>query len=224
MGASQSKPDADEKVFYNETPIQVLSSSSGFQHHERHQHFPLQFGQDVVNHLSDQLVSAQTTPERQTTLDAHIRSRIQVDLQHLREQEDHVRREIELALEKENLEREKNMAGEASERDEDEGTLGSVKSSAALMGDMEEIRSKVDRFHSRQEFEGIRMVSEKGEAVVSCYRCASYMLILQISLANWGACARSHPTTTLECWREVGEFKAFVAQAEQVRLSFAIST
>jgi len=175
MGGSQSKHDTDEKVFYNETPIQ--------------------FGQDVVNHLSDQLGSAQTTPERQTTLDAHIRSRIQADLQHLREQEDHVRREIELALEKENLEREKNMAGEASEHDEDEGTLGSVKSSAALIGDLEEVRSKVDRFHSRHEFEGIRTVKVKGEAVVSCYRL--------------------HPTTTLDCWREVSEFKASVAQAEQ---------
>jgi len=97
-----------------------------------------------------------------------------------------------LALEKENLEREKSMAGEVAERD---GTLGSVKSSAALMGDLEEIRSEVDRFHSRQEAEGVRVVKEKGEAVVSCYR--------------------SHPTATLECWREVSEFKASVAQAEQ---------
>ena len=131
-----------------------------------------QFGKDVVNHLSDQLASSETTPGRQTTLDAHIRSRIQADLQHLREQEEHVRHEIEIALEKENLEREKSMAGEVSGGDVDENTLGSVKSSAVLIGDLEEIRSKVDRFHSRQEFEGIRTVKGKSEAVVSCYRFA----------------------------------------------------
>jgi len=158
-------------------------------------HILRQFEQGIVNHLSNQLASPETTPGRQTTLDAHIRSRIQADLQHLREQEEHVRQEIEIALEKENLEREKSMAGEVPESDGDESTLGSVKSSAALMGDLEELRSKVDRFHSRQGLEGIHTVKEKGEAMVSCYR--------------------SHPTTTLDCWREVCEFNASVAQAEQ---------
>ena len=172
---------------------------------------PLQFGQDVMNHLSDQLGSSETTPKRQATLDAHIRSRIQADLQHLREQEDHVRQEIELALEKENLEREKSMAGKAAERDE---IVGSVKSSAALMGDLEEIRSKVDRFHSRQEAEGIHVVKEKGEAVVSCYRQALYCLSKDHRLTD--VCVRSHPTATLECWREVSEFKASIVRAEQV--------
>lgn len=123
-----------------------------------------------MNHLSDRLNSSETTPERQTTLDSHIRSRIQADLQRLREEENHVRHEIELALEKENLEQEKRMAGEASEHNENESAIGSVKSSTALMGDLEEIRSKVDRFHSRQEFEGILTVKRKGEAVISCYR------------------------------------------------------
>jgi len=175
MGASQSKSDTDEKVFYNETPIQ--------------------FGQDLVNHLSDQVASPEITHGRQTMLDAHIRSRIQADLQHLLEKEELVRHEIEVALEKENLKREKSMAGEASKSDENEDTIGRVKSSVSLMGDLEEIRSKVDRFHSRQEFEGLRAVKEKGEAVVSCYR--------------------SHPGTTLDCWREVSEFKASVVQAEQ---------
>jgi altered-inheritance-of-mitochondria protein 13 len=123
--------------------------------------------------MSNQLASSETTPERQMTLDVLIRSRIQTDLQHLREQEDYVRQQIELALEKENLEREKNMAGDASGPDGNEITFGSVKTSAALRGDLEEIRSKVDRFHSRQDFEEIRTVREKGEALVACYRCAS---------------------------------------------------
>ncbi|KAF7984084.1 hypothetical protein HWV62_17652 [Athelia sp. TMB] len=175
MGASQSRSEPDEKVFYNETPIQ--------------------FGEGVVNHLSDHLASPETTPDRQTTLDAHIRARIQADLQHLQEQEAIVRQEIEVALEKENLEKEKSMAGEASGEEGEEGTSGTVKSSNALMGDLEEIRSKVDRYHSRHELQGIQAVKEKGEAVASCYRV--------------------NPTTTLDCWREVAAFKASVAQAEQ---------
>lgn len=123
-----------------------------------------------MNHLSDHLASTETTPDRQTTLDAHIRARIQADLQHLQEQEELVRREIEVALEKENLEKEQSMAGEASGEQGEESTSGSVRSSTALMGDLEEISSKVDRYHSRHELEGIQAVKEKGEAVVSCYR------------------------------------------------------
>src|ERR1700720_4130968 len=176
MGASQSKSDTDEKVFYNETPIQVIYSFSTSMNLYPFICFSLvKFGQDLVNHLSDQVASPEITHGRQTMLDAHIRSRIQADLQHLLEKEELVRHEIEVALEKENLKREKSMAGEASKSDENEDTIGRVKSSVSLMGDLEEIRSKVDRFHSRQEFEGLRAVKEKGEAIVSCYRYAIIM-------------------------------------------------
>ena len=48
--------------------------------------------------------------------------------------------------------------------------MGSVKSSAALLGDLEELRSKVDRFKTRRELEGYAQVHAKGEAVVSCYK------------------------------------------------------
>ena len=147
MGASQSKGNSDNKVFYYETPIKV-----SFRFARATQlTCSLKFSPDVVNHLSDQLASHETSAERQTTLDAHIRSRIQSDLRRLRDEEESVRQQIEAALEKENLEKEKSM----------------TKSSTSLMGDLEEIRSKVDRFESRQEFEGVK---QKGEAVVSCYR------------------------------------------------------
>lgn len=175
MGASQSTPQQDEKVFVAETPIQ--------------------FSQDVVNQLSDQLASPAIPPERQTTLDAHVRARMDAELARLRAEEEEVRAEIERALEKENLDRERGMAGESAAAPEGEDAAGSVKSSAALMGDLEEVRRKVERFHQRQEAQDFAEVRAKGEAVVSCYR--------------------SHPKTTLDCWREVGEFKASVAQLEQ---------
>ncbi|CCM06094.1 uncharacterized protein FIBRA_08341 [Fibroporia radiculosa] len=175
MGAGQSTPHADEKVFSSEIPIQ--------------------FSQDVVNQLSDHTASPDPPPERQSSIDAHVRSRIQAELARLREEEAQVKTEIERALEKENLDREREMAGAASTEEGEEGIAGSVKSSAALMGDLEEVRKKVERFHSRHELEGYAAVQAKGEAVVSCYK--------------------NHASTPLDCWREVSEFKTSVAQVEQ---------
>lgn len=127
-----------------------------------------QFSQDVVNHLSDHLASPDTPPERQSTIDAHIRSRIQSELERLREEEAQVKEEIERVLEKENLDRERAMAGEESEADD--GAAGGVKSSTALMGDLEEVRRKVEKYHARHNLEGLSEVQAKGEAVTSCYK------------------------------------------------------
>jgi altered-inheritance-of-mitochondria protein 13 len=122
-----------------------------------------------VNQLSDRVNTPETTPERQSTLDAHIRSRIQNELEHLKQEEENVRLEIERALEKENLDRERSMAGEASEGEEG-GTTGSLKSSASLMGDLEEIRSKVDKYQAKRDLTEFPDVKESGEAVMSCYK------------------------------------------------------
>jgi len=178
MGAGQSKTDSDEQVFYSDTPIQ--------------------FSQDVVNHLADTVASPETSSERQSTLDAHVRSRIQAELSRLRQEEEEVKDEIERTLEKENLDRERDMAGEESYSDEVEGEeskVGTVKSSAALKGDLEEVRRKVERFQMRRELGDYPELKEKGEALLSCYK--------------------SNPTAPLDCWREVGEFKASVVQVEQ---------
>ena len=126
-----------------------------------------QFSQDVVNQLSDRLHTSKTTPERQSTLDAHIRSRIQSELEHLKQEEEYVRQEIERALEKENLDRERSMAGEASEGGD---AIGSIKSSALLMGDLEEIRSKVDKYQAKRDLSKFPDVKASGDAVASCYK------------------------------------------------------
>ena len=75
-----------------------------------------------------------------------------------------MRQQIEHALEKENLDRERGMVGDAEE-------AGGVKSSAALMGDLEEIRSKVDRFKERRGLKDFPTVKAGAEAVAECYRC-----------------------------------------------------
>ncbi|GLB35218.1 putative protein of Unknown function (DUF1690) [Lyophyllum shimeji] len=171
MGASQSRSEPDERVFHNETPIS--------------------FSQDVVNQLSDRLESPETSPERQSTLDALIRSRIQSELEHLKQEEEKVRQEIEQALEKENLDREKTAAEDGAEGDE----TRRLPSSTELLGDLEEIRSKVERYQARRDLSEFPEVKSTGEAVVSCYR--------------------AHPSTPLDCWREVSKFKSSVAQLEQ---------
>ncbi|KAF9002009.1 hypothetical protein BDQ17DRAFT_1390949 [Cyathus striatus] len=173
MGASQSRADSDDKVFRNEVPIS--------------------FSQDVVNQLSDRAESPETSPERQSVLDAHIRDRIQGELQRLRQEEEHVREAIEHALEKENLDRERSMAGDAS--GSDEAAAGDVKSSAALQGDLEEIRGKIEKYQVRKDLEEYPEVRAHGEAVVDCYR--------------------NNKTTPLDCWREVEGFKVAVGQLEQ---------
>jgi altered-inheritance-of-mitochondria protein 13 len=122
----------------------------------------------VVNDLSDRLDSSSPSPERQATLDGHIRARIASELAHLREEEAGVRAEIEQALEKENLDREREMAG--AEEGGEEGA-GNVRSSAALMGDLEEVRSKVEKYQARRELTEFPEVKRNGEAVVECYKC-----------------------------------------------------
>ncbi|KAF8892681.1 hypothetical protein BD779DRAFT_1510328 [Infundibulicybe gibba] len=167
MGASQSTA-TEPKIYHSETPIQ--------------------FSQDVVNQLADQLESPEISPERQSTLDAHIRSRIQGELQHLKKEEEEIKHEIESALERENLDREASSVGDGSE-------AGDVKTSAALLGDLEEIRSKVDRFNARKSLDAFPEVKASGEAVISCYK--------------------NNPSTPLDCWHEVTNFKAMVAKVEE---------
>jgi altered-inheritance-of-mitochondria protein 13 len=127
----------------------------------------VQFSPDVVNHLSDQLASPDVPPSRQSTLDEQVRSRIQQELGRLRDEEQHVREEIERTLEKENLDRERNMAGGEAEGSEG---AGHVKSSVTLLGDVDEIRRKVDRFQSKRELEDYASIKSLGEAVATCYR------------------------------------------------------
>jgi len=174
MGASQSRSDApDEKVFQNETPIS--------------------FSPDVVNQLSDRLEGTETTPERQSILDGHIRARIRDELEHLKRDEEFVRQEIEQALEKENLDREASMAGEASEGDRTQA--GDVRNSAALLGDLDEVRVKIEKYQSNKKIPEYPEVEQSGNAVAECYK------------KNKGA--------PLDCWPEVTKFKASVDRLEQ---------
>lgn len=123
--------------------------------------------------------------------------------------------EIEQALEKENLDKEREMAGE--ETGTAEGVTGSLKSSTSLLGDLEDVRQKVERFHKRKDLEESPLLREKGEAVVLCYQSVDF--VPHTSFIDPTIGDRSNPTTPLDCWRAVGEFKAAVSKVEQVRVS-----
>jgi altered-inheritance-of-mitochondria protein 13 len=86
-----------------------------------------------------------------------------MELQRLREEEESVRREIEETLAKENLDKERAMAGESSA---DEADIGAVKSSASLLNDIDEVQRKVDNYSkARRQFD-----DDRAQRVVSCYK------------------------------------------------------
>ncbi|KAF4578680.1 hypothetical protein EYR40_001167 [Pleurotus pulmonarius] len=166
MGGSQSRVEGDDKVYQPETSIQ--------------------FSPGVVSQLSDHAAAPGIPPERQSTLDEHVRSRIQAELAHLRSEEEEVRTEIERALEKENLDKERAMA----EAEQDGGASG-----VTLLGDLEEIQEKVQRSKQKQNAAEVEAAQQASADVISCYR--------------------NNATSPLDCWKQVSNFKQSIAHLEQ---------
>lgn len=117
----------------------------------------------MIDHLQESAGSPDTSPDRQSTLDAHIRARINAELGRLREEEKLVREQIEDALEKENLSRERaGMDGDGAE--------GGVTSSSSIQDALDEVQRKVDRFHAKRDIGGYQFVSESSQKLIECYR------------------------------------------------------
>ncbi|KAM0788439.1 hypothetical protein ACM66B_001574 [Microbotryomycetes sp. NB124-2] len=177
MGASGSKADVEQSG--DETTFFAQQSS------------PVQFSDTLINHLQS---SSGPSPDgsvpssRQQTLDQHIQSRIQSELKRLREQEAQVRQEIERALEKENLDREK--GGDA---------VASLSHSASLLKDLEELEARTVKL--RQE-SSKQLESEPWKAVDGGRQ----------SLVE---CLRNNKQTPLDCQVQVQKFKGAVAGVER---------
>ncbi|KAJ7055174.1 hypothetical protein C8F01DRAFT_1063324 [Mycena amicta] len=146
---------------------------------------PVEFDQHLLDALADNAVAPTPSAARQNSLDAHIQARIQAQLEQLRAEEHHVREQMQAALEKENLDRERAMAGDPE----------SIKSSAALLADLDQVRAKVDRFHARRELPQHTHLREATDNLVACYK--------------------KNPTTPLDCWQQVSTFKTSVSEIEQ---------
>ena len=129
-----------------------------------------QVSPELASQLSDATLSPDVSPLRQAALDAGVRAKISAEAASLHNGDDVLRREIEAALERENLDCERSMAGDADEH-------GDVKNSTALLGDLEEVRQKVDRYRARASLVDHPDVVKASEAVASCYRCVSLYLL-----------------------------------------------
>lgn len=93
----------------------------------------------------------------------------------MREEEEQVREQIESALERENLDREKALA--ASD-DEESG----ASSSAILQGDIEQLRQKVERYQHRSQLEDLKEVKSAQETLVQCYKSVTLFSPLELTL------------------------------------------
>ncbi|ORY79371.1 hypothetical protein BCR35DRAFT_291684 [Leucosporidium creatinivorum] len=175
MGAQGSKPDVE--VSEGETAFFAERAA------------PVQFSEGLINHLSSSSLPSSSVPSsRQETLDSHIQSRIASELSRLREQEATVREEIERALEKENLDREK---GDAE-------TQG-VSHSASLMKDLEDLEKRTlglrEESEKELDSEAWKSVESQRKALVECFT--------------------GNKETPLNCQAEAGKFKEAVAGVEK---------
>ena len=74
-----------------------------------------------------------------------------------------VREQIEAALEKENLNKERT----GTDGDEAEG---GVDSSSSVQGALEEVQKRVNRFHAKRDLSGYLLVSDSSQKLIECYR------------------------------------------------------
>lgn len=96
----------------------------------------------------------------------------------MRNDEEEVKTQIEQALERENIYREKKLAMPDGDSEVDgvetsrvsESTDGVVRSSASLMDDLKEVQSKVERFHHRRSLDDVPEVKTTSETLVECLR------------------------------------------------------
>ncbi|SPO25801.1 uncharacterized protein UTRI_03166 [Ustilago trichophora] len=146
----------------------------------------LQFGRSLLNQLDKTSLDKVDGPDasRQATLDTSIQQKIKSELDRLRKEEADVRAEIERAIEKENLARESKYKGQS------EG-----KNSNVLRQELDQLRSKIDKYNKQKDVSNYAGVKEAQEALVKCYK--------------------SQPERTLDCWKEAEEFKKAVANAEK---------
>jgi len=132
----------------------------------------------LVNHLSDELSTPDPNPNRQTILDDHVRSRIHAEMARLREEEAGVRAEIEHALERENIDRERTSA--VPEQDSDSvATDGAVRTSLSLREDVRQVQQKIERLQKLKEMDDVLEVKATSEMLVECYRYVPLTLDLR---------------------------------------------
>ncbi|GAA5884894.1 hypothetical protein JCM3774_004480 [Rhodotorula dairenensis] len=189
MGAQASKPDHE-------------ASPTGDDHtFFANRESPVNFSESLINHLSSQSLPSSSVPaSRQQALDAHIQQRIHAELQQLRHQEQQVRQEIERALEKENLDRERGAAAADANNANADGKPA-PSHSASLLKDLEQLEKRAHGLKKE------RAETPEWKAV-------------DLGKDQLERCFRDNRQTPLNCRAEAEKFKAAVAAVEKASLSF----
>ncbi|WFD40711.1 uncharacterized protein MJAP1_003699 [Malassezia japonica] len=121
---------------------------------------------DLGNTLAKKLSEATPDPKaptpdakRQETLDSAIQDKIHEELSKLRKQEQEMQKKIELALEKENIERQgKPWFGN------DKG-----QSSELLQQELDRVKSQIEKYYKR-DLNSFPSLKEARDKVIACYR------------------------------------------------------
>ena len=129
-------------------------------------------------------------------LDENVQKKLKEELAELRKQEKDVQKQIALALEKENLERES-----SSWLSSDKG-----QSSQLLQQELDRVKTQIEKYN-RRDMASFPEVVKARQAVVQCYRYVSSTCLTY----------SDHAGRTLDCWKEVEQFKNAFAEAEKVR-------
>ncbi|BGP38450.1 hypothetical protein JCM10449v2_002382 [Rhodotorula kratochvilovae] len=176
MGAQGSKPDHEASPDLHDQSFFASRSQP--------------FSESLINHLQSQSTPSSAVPaSRQQALDQHIQQRLASELHRLRQEEHAVRDEIERALEKENLDRERGA-------DQGEGQGGkALPHSASLIKDLEDLEKRALALRKeRAETDDWKRVDVGKEQLVKCFR--------------------DNKTTPLNCREQAEAFKQAVAGIE----------
>lgn len=185
-----------------------------------------QFSESLINHLSSQSLpssssSSSVPASRQQALDAHIQQRIAAELQQLRQQEQQVRQEIERALERENLDRERGASPGSGAGGQEEGKPAALSHSASLLKDLEQLEKRASGLKKeRAETAEWKAVDVGKEALERCFRSVAQfppgLHSREIDLPRLAR--RDNRQTPLNCRAEAEKFKAAVAGVEKASL------
>lgn len=131
--------------------------------------------------------------KRQELIDSSIQDKIHAELSKLRKQEQEMQKKIELALEKENIDRQgKPWFGN------DKG-----QSSELLQQELNRVKASIEKFNKR-DINTFPNLKQARDDIIQCYR--------YVPMPTYTS---NDSKRTLDCWREVDAFNKAIADAEK---------
>ena len=144
---------------------------------------------------------------RQEVLDSTIKQKIHEELTKLRKQEEEVQKQIQLALEKENIENQSKSWFSGGDKGQ---------SSALLQQELDRVKQTIEKYNKQRDVSSFPGLKEARDAVISCYRYVRAPRAMERNGPLTPAYSEK-PERSLDCWKQVEDFKHAVAKAEKVR-------